>query len=310
MNLSTSRRRFISTLAASAAGVSLFPVSTLASSPASRLVILHTNDTHSRIDPFPDDGGRYANLGGVARRSALVTRIREENEHVLLLDSGDIFQGTPYFNMYGGELELRTMNQMGYDATTFGNHEFDNGMTGLAEVLPGINFPFISSNYDFSGAPEDVRSVVQQTGIWQFGGLRVGIFGLGIDFDRLVLPSLHEGVTYDDPIRIAAEMVGMLRASGCNYVICLSHLGYRYADGKVSDIEVAAATPGLDLILGGHTHTFMEQPDVILHENEAPTVIHQVGFGGIWLGRIDLRFDRSGAILSVNSTPYLMQSVA
>lgn len=310
MNLITSRRRFITTLAASAAGVSLFPVSTLAASPASKLIILHTNDTHSRIDPFPDDGGRYANLGGVARRSALVNRIREENEHVLLLDSGDIFQGTPYFNMYGGELELRTMNDMRYDAATFGNHEFDNGMDGLAEVLPVVNFPFISSNYDFSSASEEVRSVVEQAKIWQFGGLRVGIFGLGINFDRLVLPSLHEGVTYHDPIRVAAEMVQALRDNACHYVICLSHLGYRYADGRVSDVEVAAATPGLDLILGGHTHTFMEEPHVILHENEAPTVIHQVGFAGIWLGRIDLRFDRSGTILSVNSTPYLMESVA
>lgn len=310
MNLITSRRRFITTLAASAAGVSIFPLSTLASSPETRLVILHTNDTHSRIDPFPDDGGTYANLGGVARRSALVNRIRRENEHVLLLDSGDIFQGTPYFNLYGGELELRTMNDMGYDAATFGNHEFDNGMDGLADVMPVVNFPFISSNYNFSGAPEVVREVVQPMTIRQIGGLRVGLFGLGVDFDRLVLPSLHEGVTYEDPIGVAAEMVQSLRAAGCDLVVCLSHLGYRYADGKVSDVEVAAATPGLDLILGGHTHTFMEEPAVIQHENERPTVIHQVGFAGIWLGRIDIRFDRSGEILSVNSTPYLVEPVA
>jgi hypothetical protein len=195
--MTTTRRRFLQTLAASAAGVALAPASVLAApaSAAARLVILHTNDTHSRLDPFPDDGGRYAGLGGVARRARLVERVRQEHEHVLLLDSGDIFQGTPYFNLFGGEPEFRAMSAMRYDAATLGNHDFDNGVEGLVEMLPHAAFPFVSANYDVSAAPEALRERVAPYLIRQMGPVRVGIFGLGIAFERLVLPALHRGVT-------------------------------------------------------------------------------------------------------------------
>lgn len=304
----TSRRQFLKTFAAAAGGAVLAPVSPLAFSGhgASQLVILHTNDTHSRIDPFPDDGGRYANLGGVARRAQLVSDIRRAHDHVLLLDSGDIFQGTPYFNIFNGEIEFRSMSAMRYDAATLGNHDFDNGMDGLADMLPHAQFPFVSSNYDVSGAAGPVRERVQPFLVRQQGPMRVGIFGLGISFDRLVLPSLHEGVTYQDPIAVSREMVQELRQRGCDLVVCLSHLGHEYRTDRVSDVKVAEAVPGIDLILGGHTHTFLDEPHVVTHDHNRPTLVNQVGFAGIWLGRIDVSFDRDGRVLSASAAPVLV----
>jgi 5'-nucleotidase len=300
-----SRRQFLKTLAASAAGAALLPAAPLAAPAgrATRLVILHTNDTHSRIDPFPDDGGRYANLGGVARRARLISQIRSRHEHVLLLDSGDIFQGTPYFNLFDGELEFRTMSAMRYDAATLGNHDFDNGIEGLVAMLPHAEFPFISSNYDFAGAPDELRQRVQPYQVRHVGPLKVGLFGLGVDFDRLVLPSLHRGVTYLDPIPIAREMTRELRQQGCHLVVCMSHLGHSYETSRVSDRLVASAVPGLDLILGGHTHTFLEEAEVVQHEHDRPTLIHQVGFAGIWLGRIDVTFDAGGNVTAAAARP-------
>lgn len=299
-----SRRRFLKTAAAAAAGTLLAPVASWAAptAAAAHLVLLHTNDTHSRIDPFPDDGGRFAGLGGVARRAHLVERIRAAHEHVLLLDSGDIFQGTPYFNLFGGEIEFRTMSALRYDAATLGNHDFDNAVEGLVEVLPHATFPFVSSNYDVSGAPEALRERVRPYLVRQMGPVRVGIFGLGIAFERLVLPSLHRGVTYLDPVPVAREMVQELRRQGCHLTVCLSHLGHRYADpARPSDLTVAAAVPGLDLILGGHTHTFLDVPEVVEHEHERPTLIHQVGFAGIRLGRVDVAFGPRGEVVSARA---------
>lgn len=310
-----SRRHFLKTLAAASAGTALAPVSSWAApaglgTAATGLVILHTNDTHSRIDPFPEDGGRYAGLGGVARRAQLVEEVRQAHENVLLLDSGDIFQGTPYFNLFGGEVEFRSMSEMRYDASTLGNHDFDNGVEGLVAMLPHATFPFVSANYDVSGAPRALREQVTPYLIRQLGPIRVGIFGLGIAFDRLVLPSLHVGVTYLDPIPVAREMVQELRRQGCHLVVCLSHLGHDYPEDRVSDTRVAAAVPGLDLILGGHTHTFLEEPVAVPHDHERPTLIHQVGFAGIWLGRIDVAFDRSGGVTSAQAGAMRVEPVA
>ena len=254
-----------------------------------KLVVLHTNDTHSRMDPFPMDGGRFQGLGGAARRATLIRRVREANEHVLLLDSGDIFQGTPYFNFFGGELEFRAMTAMGYDVATLGNHDFDNGVDGLVAMLPEAGFEFVSANYDVSGSA--LAGHVEPYTIREFGGVKVGIFGLGIAFEKLVLPSLHEGVVYTDPVAAARETCRELRAQGCSLIICLSHLGYRYGGARPSDQTVAAAVPEIDLILGGHTHTFLDEPDVFDQGQDGFTVVNQVGWGGMRLGRIDVSFD-------------------
>ena len=294
------RRTFISLLAAGAAGSALRPSSVWAE-PSQHLVILHTNDTHSRIDPFPMDGGRNQGLGGAARRARLIKEIRSRHPNVLLLDSGDIFQGPPYFNFFGGEIEFKVMSEMQYDVATLGNHDFDNGVEGLVKMLPHARFDFVAANYEISDAALARR--VTPYVIKQFGPLKVGIFGLGIDFDGLVLERLHEGVAYVDPIEVARQTMAELRAQGCNLVVCLSHLGYRYRDGKVSDLVLAREAPGIDLILGGHTHTFLDEPDVVSHA-EGKTIINQVGWGGIRLGRIDVPFTPAGQPEGFISTAY------
>lgn len=260
---------------------------------AARLVVLHTNDTHSRLDPFPADDGPFAGLGGAARRATLVQRVRDANEHVLLLDSGDIFQGTPYFNFFGGELEFRAMTAMGYDVATLGNHDFDNGVEGLVAMLPQAGFDFVCANYDVSD--RELAERVQPWTVREFAGVKVGIFGLGIGFEGLVLESLHRGVEYRDPVDAARATARALRDQGCALVICLSHLGYRYRNpDRPSDRVVAEAVPEVDLVLGGHTHTFLDEAEVFEQGRAGFTLINQVGWGGMRLGRIDVSFDSAG----------------
>ena len=258
-----------------------------------RLVVLHTNDTHSRMDPFPLDDGPFAGLGGAARRATLVQRVRDANEHVLLVDSGDIFQGTPYFNFFGGELEFRVMTEMGYDAATLGNHDFDNGVDGLVAMLPDAGFDFVCANYDVSDPALAER--VQPYVVREFGGVKVGIFGLGIGFEGLVLASLHKGVEYRDPVDAARSTARVLRDQGCALVVCLSHLGYRYSNpSRPSDRVVAEAVPEVDLVLGGHTHTFLDEAELFEQGRTGFTLVNQVGWGGMRLGRIDVAFGSAG----------------
>ena len=272
-------------------------------SDAVQIVVLHTNDTHSRMDPFPMDGGPFQGLGGAARRATMIRRIREANEHVLLLDSGDIFQGTPYFNFFGGELEFRAMTAMGYDVATLGNHDFDNGVDGLVAMLPEAGFEFVSANYDVSASPLSER--VQPYTVREFGGVRIGVFGLGIAFEKLVLASLHEGVRYTDPVAAARTACSELRGLGCSLIVCLSHLGYRYSDpARPSDLMLASTVPDIDLILGGHTHTFLDEAVVFGQGASGFTVVNQVGWGGMRLGRVDITFDPSGQTSGWAATGY------
>jgi len=256
------------------------------------LVILHTNDTHSRMDPFPMDGGPFQGLGGAARRASLIRRVRAEHPNVLLLDSGDIFQGTPYFNFFKGEIEFEAMSAMAYDVATIGNHDFDNGVPGLAEMMPLATFDFVSANYDVAGSPLESR--VRPWVIKEVGGVRVGVFGLGIAFDGLVLERLHEGVRYSDPFAAARRSVAELRAEGCALIVCLSHLGYRYWGEVPSDTLLAQEVAGIDLILGGHTHTFMDEPDVYTQPDGRHTLVNQVGWAGMRLGRVDVLMGPGG----------------
>jgi 5'-nucleotidase len=243
---------------------------------------------HSRIEPFPANAGRNAGLGGMARRAALIKKIRSESENVLLLDSGDIFQGTPYFNFFGGELEFKLMSQMGYDVATLGNHDFDNGLEGLDKMLPNAQFDFVNANYDFSKTI--LKDRFQPYKIINKGAIKIGIFGLGIELQGLVPDKLYAETVYNDPIANAKEMVEELKAQGCHYIICLSHLGFKYDSEKLDDHKLAEAVSGIDLILGGHTHTFLDEP--IWYENKQghKTMINQVGWAGINLGRIDVTF--------------------
>lgn len=256
-----------------------------------QLTILHTNDVHSRIDPFPLDGSRNQGLGGVARRAALVKKIRSEQPNVLLLDAGDVFQGTPYFNLYGGELEFTIMSQMGYDASTMGNHDFDNSIAGFAKQLPHANFPFLVSNYDFNNT--ELKGKTQPYKVFKKQGLKIGVFGVCIELEGLVNKKNYLETVYLDPIAKANEIASRLKNDlHCDFVICLSHLGYKYKENKVSDQVLAKATRNIDLIIGGHTHTFMKEPENILNLDGKVTTINQVGFAGINLGRLDYFFDR------------------
>ncbi len=287
------RRHFLKqagTLAAFSALGSM-PSIALANGDQVLLTILHTNDVHSRVEPFPMDGSRYQGLGGVARRGALVERIRQTQRNVLLLDAGDTVQGTPYFNLFGGKVELELMSKMGYDASTFGNHEFDNGLEGLDHMLPDANFPFLTANYDFSDTI--LKGKTRDYTIFRKQGIRIGVFGLGIQLDGLVDLTHCRDVRYLEPITVAGDIAARLKHDyRCDFVVCLSHLGYQYTTKQVSDQVLAANTSHIDLIIGGHTHTFMPAPEGIRNLDGELTIVNQVGFGGINLGRLDYVFER------------------
>ncbi len=258
------------------------------------LTILHTNDVHSYIDPFPADHPKNPNQGGVARRAAVIQKIRKENPNVLLLDAGDIFQGTPYFNYYGGALELKLMTMMGYDLATIGNHDFDNGIDGFYTQLPNADFSFVSANYDFKNTI--LNGVVKPYKIFNKGGIKVGVFGLGVELAGLVDKKNYKETVYFNPIDISEEFARILKyQEKCDIVICLSHIGYDYKNDaeKVSDLKVAAATKDIDLIIGGHTHTFLERPTVVKNAVGSDVLINQTGCYGINLGRIDFYLDGS-----------------
>lgn len=283
------RREFIKTSAAGSTALGLTGINLASCAGMSRrqITILHTNDVHSHIDPFPPGHGAFPNMGGAARRAGLIAAIRRENPNTLLLDAGDIFQGTPYFNFYGGELEFRLMSRMDYQAATLGNHDFDNGIPGLLAQLPYANFQFVSANYDFTNT--DLNGLVAPYTIRVVDGVRIGIFGLGIELDGLVMPDLFEETLYQDPYERALDMSRTLREEeACHLVICLSHLGFRYDDpSRASDVLLAQKTEGIDLIIGGHTHTFLEEARVLSNRAGNPVLVNQVGCYGVRLGRVD-----------------------
>ena len=303
------RRNFIKTgvIATAATALSLDTLDALASGEVKKLTILHTNDVHSRIEPFPMDGSRNQGLGGVARRAALIKKVRLQEPNVLLLDAGDIFQGTPYFNLYGGELEIKLMSDMGYDAATMGNHDFDNGVEGFYRQLPHANFPILVSNYDFSDTV--MHKSTQPYKIFNKQGLKIGVFGIGLELKGLVGEQNYKGTIYQDPILKANETADLLKNEfKCDLVICLSHLGYKYADNKVSDQTLALNNDNIDLIIGGHTHTFLREPQDVKNRAGKITTINQVGFAGINLGRVDYYFEQYRGNKLLTSSPYTISN--
>lgn len=255
-----------------------------------KIIVLSTNDFHSRIEPFPDNDKKFAGMGGMARRSALIKQIRAEGHEVLLLDAGDIFQGTPYYNYYLGQLELKFMSEMGYDAATLGNHEFDNGIENISAQIPKATFPFICSNYDFGKTIMAGKTLPYK--IFEKSGVKIGVIGLGIELDGLVSKRNYGETIYLDPIAKANDYADLLKTKGCNFVIALSHLGISYDDDRPSDMILAAKTRNVDMIIGGHTHTFMSEPVRVKNLDNSEVVITQSGWGGVMLGRADLVFDK------------------
>lgn len=284
-----SRRTFIKqasllSVGYSAAGVML---RNLGEEPLSSLTILYTNDTHARLDPFPENARQFAGLGGIAERASLIKKIRYEQEHVLLLDAGDVFQGTPWFDVYGGSVDFELMTKMGYDAMAVGNHEFDRGPDGFAEAAKNAGFPILAANYLARDTP--MNPFLQDQIVKEFNGYRVGIFGLGIKLNGVVDRSLSGDVRSFDPVRTAERSVNSLRDFyNCDYIICLSHLGYGQELGGIDDEMLAKTVPGIHLIIGGHTHTFLDEPVSVTNPAGNITRITQMGHSGVRLGRIDV----------------------
>ena len=288
------RRNFIKNLTITASGIALSKFSFAqdsTSNKSSKLVILHTNDTHSNIEPFPSNHPKFPGMGGVAKRHSLIKKIRNEEENVLLLDSGDIFQGTPYFNTFHGELEMKLMTAMAYDAATMGNHDFDIGLDGFLNAKRFANFPFLCANYDFSETI--LKDQTTPYKIFKKGRLKIGVFGIGVELQGLVPEEKYGKTKYLDPIETANAISKQLKNKGCDLIICLSHLGYEYPNSnKISDRVLANKSEYIHLILGGHTHTFLEKPTIEKNLIGAPVMINQVGWAGVNLGRIDIDIER------------------
>lgn len=291
------RRHFIQKTSSATALLTLptLPLMSFSTSTVKKITILHTNDVHSHIDPFPATDARNPNMAGVSRRATLIEQIRKETGNVLLLDAGDVFQGTPYFNYYGGELELKLMSMMKYDLCTLGNHDFDNGLEGFYSQKQHATFDFVSANYDFKNTMLD--GVIKPYKIFNKNGIKVGIFGLGIELAGLVDKRNYKETVYNNPIEVAQEMTKILKSKKCDLIICLSHLGYQYKNdaNKVSDVKLATATKDIDLIIGGHTHTFLDKPTVVKNLDGKDVLVNQVGCYGINVGRIDFTFDDNKA---------------
>ena len=295
-----SRRKFLTSSAVFGAGLIVLPRGFAFTADETVITILHTNDTHSQIDPLPPND-RNAGRGGVARRATLVKRIRKENPNTLLIDAGDVLQGTPYFNFYKGEVEYKAMSAIGYDVGTLGNHEFDNGVADLAAALKFANFDIVSANYDVKGTALEGR--VKPYVVKTVGGIRVGLFGLGVSPAALITPENFKGITYLDPVIAAREMVKTLRGTErCSLVVCMSHLGFSTPARPIKGVEdgqVAAQVDGIDFIASGHSHLFMERPAEQTQPCGAKTLIFQVGKSGIYVGRIDFTF-RTGKLVAAS----------
>lgn len=317
----TTRRQFLTSSAAFGASLIIRPhgfgsfreriSGPLGNGPAqTTITILHTNDTHSQIDPLPPNDKLYAGKGGVARRATLVKRVRKENPNTLLIDAGDVFQGTPYFNFYKGEVEYKAMSEIGYDVGTLGNHEFDNGVEQLVSAMKFATFDFVSANYDVRGTPLEGR--VKKYVVRELSGVRVGLFGLGVSPVALITPANFKGVTYRDPIEAAQEVVKALRdTERCALVVGMSHLGYypEAREGQVGDSQVAAKVAGIDYIAGGHTHTFMESPVRVKQPSGRDTLIFQVGKSGIYVGRADFTV-RDNKVVAASGRLLDLRSIA
>lgn len=299
--MNNSRRTFIRQCLVGSAGLAAgLPLLSSAKGKTITLTILHTNDVHSHLDPFPANDPLYPGLGGVSRRAALIQEFRKQHENVLLLDAGDIFQGTPYFNIYKGELDFKLMSAMQYDAATLGNHDFDNGLQGLHDMLPYANFPFINCNYDFTDTLLEGKILPYK--IFEKQSLRIGVLGVGVELNGLVDKRLYGNTKYLNPIEKANETAVFLKEKKkCDVIILLSHLGYQYAGNKVSDRLLAANSRNIDVIIGGHTHTFLHTDVRVNNLDNKPVTICQAGWAGIQLGVVSCTFSKNRSERSIKS---------
>ena len=297
------RRDFLKYFVGTSAVLAGFPAlskEALLKKDLSHLTILYTNDVHSRIEPFSANDPKYPNMGGFSRRAAVVEQIKKENDNILLVDAGDIFQGTPYFNLYSGELEYKLMSMMKYDATTIGNHDFDLGIDNIVKQMPHADFSFINCNYNFSDTA--LHDKISPYKIFIKNGIKIGVLGYGIELEGLVDKKMYKETVYQNPVPIANATAKLLKQDlGCDYVIALSHLGFKFEEKKISDMSMAPLTENIDLIIGGHTHTFLEHPVKLANRVGKEIFVTQVGWAGIWLGKLDVYFSYDKKKISHNS---------
>lgn len=249
-----------------------------------RITILHTNDTHSRIEPLPETDRYSPDKGGVLRRSSYIDKVRKENKNVLLFDAGDFVQGTPYYNLFRGEVETKAMNLMKYDAATLGNHEFDYGLEGVKDIMKWAKFPIISTNYDFADTSLEKKPLTHT--IINKDGVKIGVIGLNVQPQGLIATSNYTGMKFLDPLETGNKWATKLKNEyKCDVVICISHLGY------TSDKKLAEKSKNIDIIIGGHSHTFMKEPDIIKNADNQDILIYQTQGRGVYVGRIDIELE-------------------
>lgn len=265
-------------------------VTLTAAAKGRQLLILHTNDTHSCVLPLNPNlaDTMLAGRGGFLRRAAMIDQMRKEDKD-LLLDSGDFSQGSPYYTMFKGDVETELMNIMGYDAATIGNHEFDFGLENMARIFRKAKFPIVCANYDFTGTV--VEGLVKPYVIIKRKGVRIGIFGLSPKLDGLVMASTCAGVRYSDPIKTANAVADKLKnEEKCDVVICLSHLGWDEAG--LNDMEMMAKTRNIDLVLGGHSHSYFKMLNHVRNLDGKDVPNDQNGKHGIFVGKITLSLEK------------------
>lgn len=261
-------------------------MSSMGMSAQKQLTILHTNDTHSCIMPLSENlaDTMLAGRGGFVRRIAMLEKERRTEPDLLLFDSGDFSQGSSYYTLFKGDVEVGLMNRMHYDAGTIGNHEFDFGLKNMARVFAALNYPIVCANYKFSQYGLD--KIVKPYVILKRNGVKIGVFGLSPELDGLVDRKNYEATQYLDPVATAQAMADLLHKKKCDVVICLSHLGWN-EDG-MSDQEMISKTRGIDLVLGGHSHTYFEKLRYVKNLDGKPIPVDQNGKHGIFLGKMKL----------------------
>lgn len=276
--------------------ISIFLIFVLAVSVVAKaqkqIVILHTNDTHSTIEPVSKFSKvkEVAGKAGCVRRATMVKQLREQNPDILLFDSGDFSQGSTFYTMYKGDVEVGLMNIMGYDAATIGNHEFDFGLDNLARLARQAKFPIVCSNCDFTGTP--CQDVIKKYCVVVRDGVRIGVFGLTPKIEGLVMKENIAGVKYIDPIQATKEMVSVLRdKERCDIVVCLSHLGWKLAPEYIDDQVLISSTTGIDIVLGGHSHTYMKEMEWVDNAEGKSIPVDQNGKHGAFVGKITLKLE-------------------
>lgn len=263
----------------------IFAIAATAAQAQEKIVILHTNDTHSCIEPEKNGNA------GILNRALLIEDIREKEgaDNVLLFDCGDFSQGSLYYNTFKGDVEIEAMNAMGYNAGAIGNHEFDCGMENLARIAKKADYPLLCSNYDFTGTP--CEGVIIPSMTIERKGVKIGIFALSPNPEGLISKNYYAGIKYLSPVETANKYAQMLRKQGCDVVICLSHLGYEMPDNDCDDKRLATATSDIDIILGGHSHTYLKEPDKITNSDGKEVLVQQMNKNGRYLGCVTLHIE-------------------